>query len=342
MKDERITIAKGFAIILMVVGHSSCPEQLGNFIYLFHMPLFFFCSGYCFKDKYLMAPMDFLKKRFRGLCGPYIKWGLFFLLLNEFLVFVHLLPEDASIALNSYQKIIFDIIFQTKGVSMLLGGYWFLGSLFYGSLIFWFVRKIVCKEKIIAGGVILLSLTLTLSYLKDNIHVWNFNWLNSYAAFFIWLGNWYKESGFKIEKNKGFLIGSFCLLLVIACFYSLSMTSCTWKLIVPYSFCAFLGTLFTLGCSSFFVNTANSGVKRILTYIGDNTLTILTWHFISFKIVSLVLVFLFSLSFSKLEDFPTIKEYSFQGWWIIYATVGVIVPLLGKQLFMKLKRINSK
>ena len=189
---------------------------------------------------------------------------------------------------------------------------------------------------------ILLSLTLILCYLKGSIHVWNFNWLNFYAAFFIWLGNCYKESGFQIEKNKVFLAGSFCLLLLIACFYSLSMTSCTWKLIVPYSFCAFLGTLFTLGCSSFIVSAANSGVKRILTYIGDNTLTILTWHFISFKIVSLVLVFLFSLSFSKLEDFPVIKEYSFQGWWIIYATVGVIVPLLGKQLFMKLKIINSK
>ena len=341
MKDERITIAKGIAIILMVVGHSLCPEKLGNFISLFHMPLFFFCSGYCFKEKYLTDFIGFLKKRFRGLCVPYIKWGLFFLLLNGLLVYVHILPEDASIALSSYPKIIFDIIFQTKGVSMMLGGYWFLGSLFYGSLIFWFVRKTICKEKIIMG-VILLSLALVLSYLRGNIHAWNFNWLNFYAAFFIWLGYWYKESGYQLEKNKYFLLSSFCLLFLVACSFSISMTSCTWKLIIPYALFAFLGTLFTLSWSSWFAIEMNARIKRLFIYIGENTLTILTWHFLSFKIMSLVLVFLFSLSLSKLEDFPTIKEYSFQGWWVLYAMIGVMVPLLGKQLFVKLKKVKSK
>ena len=29
----------------MVIGHSGCSELLSNAIYLFHMPLFFFCSG---------------------------------------------------------------------------------------------------------------------------------------------------------------------------------------------------------------------------------------------------------------------------------------------------------
>lgn len=30
----------------MVVGHSGCPEYLDRLIYNFHMPLFFFVSGY--------------------------------------------------------------------------------------------------------------------------------------------------------------------------------------------------------------------------------------------------------------------------------------------------------
>jgi predicted tellurium resistance membrane protein TerC len=38
-----ITIAKAIGIILMVVGHSGCPQMLSKFIYLFHMPLFFLC-----------------------------------------------------------------------------------------------------------------------------------------------------------------------------------------------------------------------------------------------------------------------------------------------------------
>ena len=286
-------------------------REAGQFYIPVSHAIILFLQWLLFQREILTDFIGFLKKRFRGLCVPYIKWGLFFLLLNGLLVYVHILPEDASIALSSYPKIIFDIIFQTKGVSMMLGGYWFLGSLFYGSLIFWFVRKTICKEKIIMG-VILLSLALVLSYLRGNIHAWNFNWLNFYAAFFIWLGYWYKESGYQLEKNKYFLLSSFCLLFLVACSFSISMTSCTWKLIIPYALFAFLGTLFTLSWSSWFAIEMNARIKRLFIYIGENTLTILTWHFLSFKIMSLVLVFLFSLSLSKLEDFPTIKEYSFK------------------------------
>lgn len=48
MKERNITldIMKGIGIILMVIGHSGCPPFLKNFIYTFHMPLFFMISGY--------------------------------------------------------------------------------------------------------------------------------------------------------------------------------------------------------------------------------------------------------------------------------------------------------
>ena len=36
-----IDVAKGIGIILMVLGHTSIPQMLSNFIWAFHMPLFF-------------------------------------------------------------------------------------------------------------------------------------------------------------------------------------------------------------------------------------------------------------------------------------------------------------
>lgn len=44
--SRKITITKGLCIILMVIGHSGCPVLLSKFIYIFHMPVFFFFSGY--------------------------------------------------------------------------------------------------------------------------------------------------------------------------------------------------------------------------------------------------------------------------------------------------------
>ena len=70
-------------------------------------------------------------------------------------------------------------------------------------------------------------------------------------------------------------------------------------------------------------------IKKILVYIGDNTLTILTWHFLSFKLVSLFLILIYQLPISRLAEFPVIEMYAYQGWWLIYFIVGVGMPIGG-------------
>lgn len=66
---EWIDIAKGLAIIFVVVGHATGASILGKYIYSFHMPLFFIISGMCFvRGKYNYG--EFLMKRFRQLIIP--------------------------------------------------------------------------------------------------------------------------------------------------------------------------------------------------------------------------------------------------------------------------------
>ncbi|MBF1069294.1 MAG: acyltransferase family protein, partial [Prevotellaceae bacterium] len=49
---EALDIAKGIGIILVIIGHMS-SSYLRDWIYSFHMPLFFIISGICFKtEKY--------------------------------------------------------------------------------------------------------------------------------------------------------------------------------------------------------------------------------------------------------------------------------------------------
>ena len=61
--------------------------------------------------------------------------------------------------------------------------------------------------------------------------------------------------------------------------------------------------------------------------IGNNTLTILTWHFLCFKIVSLIITFAEQLPVGQLADFPVISDYSRQGWFVMYFIVGLFLPL---------------
>ena len=88
MRDKSISIAKGISIALVVMAHSICIDFIIRCILIFALSLFFFVSGYCFKDKYLDDALAFVKKRFTGIYWPYLKWSLLFLLMHN--VFYHL------------------------------------------------------------------------------------------------------------------------------------------------------------------------------------------------------------------------------------------------------------
>ena len=50
-RDDSISIAKAFAIILMVIGHTEYPGLLTSCLYTFHMPLFFITACYFFSRR---------------------------------------------------------------------------------------------------------------------------------------------------------------------------------------------------------------------------------------------------------------------------------------------------
>lgn len=54
MKQERVLyfdVVKGFAILLMIIGHCSIPSGFHDWIYSWHMPVFFLISGYFLKQE---------------------------------------------------------------------------------------------------------------------------------------------------------------------------------------------------------------------------------------------------------------------------------------------------
>lgn len=75
-KDDSISVAKGLAILLMVLAHAGFPEYGNRMIYMFHMPLFFFISGYLFKDCYLFDLKAFITQRIKKLYIPFVKYGV--------------------------------------------------------------------------------------------------------------------------------------------------------------------------------------------------------------------------------------------------------------------------
>lgn len=142
--SKRIAIIdalKGYAIILVILGHMIVYTKPDNFesnflfplIYSFHMPLLLALSGYLVYSKSINYVWAFITKKFKGLFIPYLVWNIIGLLIVD-----SFLTKQ-----NIFQKIIESFYIYSN--------LWFLPVLFFSFilLIFYiFLEKLFLKMSI--------------------------------------------------------------------------------------------------------------------------------------------------------------------------------------------------
>lgn len=71
-RNPEIDLFRGLGILLVVLGHTAgLPEEVHRYVYSFHMPAFFFLSGYLFQvDKAQRSPGSFANGKFQRLIIP--------------------------------------------------------------------------------------------------------------------------------------------------------------------------------------------------------------------------------------------------------------------------------
>ncbi|MDO4623708.1 MAG: acyltransferase family protein [Eubacteriales bacterium] len=145
MKSERIDwidTAKGIGIILVVFSHLTTDGQfLRNFIFSFHMPLFFFLSGFLSvrsgkAKKYSFR--EYLLRRIKRLYVPY-----FICLVLDHLA-ARLVPTLANYEPNLTHFLRNMIAMDLK--YLVNGPIWFLVVMFYLNLVFFFLLKLPRKR----------------------------------------------------------------------------------------------------------------------------------------------------------------------------------------------------
>lgn len=72
-----LDILKGIGIILVVIGHVYSNRTVFNWLYSFHMPLFFLAAGWVYKEKTILTD---IKGRIQTILVPYFSFGLLVLL----------------------------------------------------------------------------------------------------------------------------------------------------------------------------------------------------------------------------------------------------------------------
>lgn len=342
-RNNTVSIAKSIGIILMVVGHSGCPKILLEYLYMFHMPLFFFCSGYFFKepiDKYSVK--TFIMKRIKGLYLPYIKWTLFFLILHNILFKINIYNDQygfkGSVSylynLDDYADKLFHLIFMAS-TEQLLGGFWFLKVLFVTSVcleIYFFINTKIRINKIILLPTLLLVTYICKIYNINLPMIGSVSLIAMSCVIFI-LGYYYKQ----YEQKKYYNIYTFIILTILVIIGSQTnyaeMTDYEVNDVLPYIIFSVIGIISIFCISSILEHTK---VKSLLIYIGDNTMDILALHFISFKIVSLIKIYIYGLDIKKLACFPIIPDHN-KYFWILYTIIGITIPLIILNRYRKVK-----
>jgi fucose 4-O-acetylase-like acetyltransferase len=344
MKNDTISISKGIAIILMVIGHSGCPQWLFDFIYEFHMPLFFFVSGYCLKEKYIDAPRLFVERKITTLYKPFVIWSSIFLVLHNF--FYHLNVYNSvygvggGTSLDTFSDFIqkeLRILLSMDVSEQLLGGYWFIKELFLASIISLFIIRWVPKKYLTLQLLVAIIVTFILKFFNLYIPFFGIDSLTFFSVFFFLFG-------FLLSKhnifNSLFIFPLFVIVAIFSIKCPCDMLRYDSHSVFIYSFASILGVILILNVSKILADKSNR-LKKILIFYGDNTLQILTWHLLSFKIVSLFVIFLLGRDIKQLgctvvrADFFCNERYS--SFWILYTIVGVTLPFT----FIYLKRYRK-
>jgi len=303
MRLHWIDALKGMGIMLVVFAHHSLPVALDTYIFSFHMPLFFFISGFLFDSgKYAESASNFIKGRFRSLIVPYFCFALITCLFY-FLLDTAFQPGVTNIDFfqNSALYGIYSIMYALGPLVSYNPPLWFLSCLFITELLFYGFAKKYSEEP--RKIVLWLTAVGVIGYLYSVYVPFRIPWnadVALTAIVFYGAGNLFRkltepekdsEASFSLKSYPGFIEKFsrvenyfpvvFILLNLLYLGYLLKFPTddkINMNVLKYGNFFLFYLLAFS-GIFTFVYLFKKIGSSRILEYYGRNSLTVLALHF---------------------------------------------------------------
>ena len=248
----------------MVVGHTSIPKLLSDWIWSFHMPFFFFVSGML--TNWCKEKKVFLKAKARTLLIPFV----FYSMVN-FIAFsiVNGYSQSGGVIGGTYYLI--GILRNGWGGVAL----WFIPVLWMALL---FVKCIFDSGKSWLRYIIMVACSIAAYCLSVNsIYLpWTLSTI-PIASVYVFLGNCLGNSVKRITSSVlfcwlSFMIG-FAVTIIVSHFYRQDLAANRILPFFPILIGSLSGTIMLLAVSKLLC--ANSWLSQILSTIGQNTLEVM-------------------------------------------------------------------
>lgn len=315
-RDRSIDIAKGIGIFLMVMGHTTSNKIALQWIYSFHMPLFFFLSGIFHSQG--NSYKEFLKKKVKTLLVPYFFFSiilfLFFLIVSKNIGF------SAGENLSVKENFIGIFLGNDKtGLSQMSWGgqLWFIPALFLVENIYYFFCKF--KEKIrVILAICCLILNIILSKLININIPWS--WLTVLVAInFYTCGNLLKNIILEKKQIKNIYIVAFLIMNIASKYFNsgIDMYSNTYGSMLLFLISSYCGIIFLIFFIKNFIKKS-----KIFEYVGKNSLVILVFHRRAMTVTKVLFAFILRVNISK-ENL--LFDLGYGIWEIILCIPAVII-----------------
>lgn len=302
--------------------------------YSFHIPLFFFLSGFVYNHQKYGNFFDFFKKSAKGLLVPYFIFA--FISLCLWVTGLKTLNLFSPEIIRQFLSIFYAN--SNNGLMVFNDVLWFLPVLFITRILFAIIARFSLKAKTLVFVLILFSVFGYLSSIfASNIKLpfgaeTAVSAVTFYGAGFLW--NQSEKAKLQLFKYKYFL---FVLLLIVGAFMStvdfnaygqqIDMRLNHLNNYFSFYIAAFCG-IFAWISFSVILNK-----NSLLEKIGRNSLILFAWHPIIFTYLGIILNTILGLDIIK-----NIKLFIP----LVYTTTSIVVILLVNSFYNKLKLIFLK
>lgn len=361
MRTPSFTILKAIAIILVVIAHSAAPAYLSNFAYMVGVPAFFVLSGYFFKLDNLDNTSDFVIRRTKTLYLPFIKWGVFFLILHNLFFEVGFLSESYGNAQGGVThpynwtqaaQHLWSMVFNMSGYdSFMAGAFWFFRALFLANIAFIFLFKATRQlgkfktSTLQVVSVIVLAFLLALWQASMGLHITGV----AQGGYRELMGIVLLGIGFLLRRADEtpdssiwhnpiiMLAASSVVLMILTFVYPISMAAKPGSVLsVPILTVAGTAAFIWLRGLSEFILQLPEKYTQWLQITGENSLYIFVFHLLAFKVASMIKVGVYQLDWAMVGGHPVVQHELGDGFWLLYIFVGVVLPILPVWIWRKI------
>lgn len=275
---------KGIGIFYVVLGHIilalNAPSFYNQYIYSFHLPLFFFVSGYLFNIGKYPKFISFLKKRAKSLLIPYFVFAvlayIFLVILQQF----NLLNIGYSFeGINNLIFLPLTKILYSHNLDPFNNPIWFLTCLFIVEMYFYFLKKYTKNTRYLLLFLIISSVVGYSSRLLTDFNMpWNLD-IALMCVVFYGMANIYKNQINdllnKLLRNRYLTLAILSIFLaanILFVYLNDAMGVTDYGNYFFFFIAGFSGILFYMIISKMIP------YSKILNFLGKNTLIILCIH----------------------------------------------------------------